>query len=195
MLFRSQRERAVSVFDRTHRAVFSYVYELPFMKAQRGFAGRVLGGWQLSGITTFESGVPYTIFNGVNPDAIAGANDRPDFNPAGLPRTRAIPSSSSPTGFIHVDTGVPIDRSMARYIGLPAGSGRTGSLGRNTERTPGINNFDLTVVKSFRVSERVHLQLRAEFFDVFNGSQGQFMDPRFADSAARVVRYQLKIVF
>ena len=219
-----QRERAVSIFDRTHRAVFSYVYELPFMKAQRGFTGRALGGWQLSGITTFESGVPYTIFNGVNPDAIAGANDRPDFNPSGLPRTRAIPDSSSPTKFTNVDTGAPIDPSQARYIGLPAGSGRTGNLGRNTERTPGINNFDLTVVKSFRVSERVHLQLRAEFFDVFNhpqhtvpsvsafgtpesqgaaaivndvfnGAPGQFMDPRFADSAARVVRYQLKIVF
>lgn len=216
------RERAVSIFDRTHRAVFSYVYELPIFKTQRGFTGRVLGGWQLSGITTFESGVPYTIFNGINPDAIAGGNDRPDFNPAGLPRTRAVPDSSSPTGFINVDTGNPIDRSQARYIGLPVGSGRTGNLGRNTERTPGINNFDLTVSKSFRISERVSLQLRTEFFDVFNhpqhtvpgvspfspgelssaivndvfnGAPGQFMDPSFAESAARVVRYHLKIVF
>jgi hypothetical protein len=102
------------------------------------------------------------------------------------------------------------------------GSGRTGNLGRNTERTPGINNFDLTVVKNFRLSERINLQLRTEFFnvlnhpqhtvpgvspfspgeasstivnDVFNGAPGQFMDPQFAESAARVVRYQLKIVF
>ncbi|MGH9880754.1 MAG: TonB-dependent receptor domain-containing protein, partial [Pyrinomonadaceae bacterium] len=57
-------ERAVSFFDRTHRATFTYVYAIPFMREQRGIVGRVLGGFEISGVTTFESGVPLTVING-----------------------------------------------------------------------------------------------------------------------------------
>ena len=67
------------------------------MKEQRGFIGRLLGGFEISGVTTFESGVPLTVVNGVDADSIGGNLDRPDFNPAGAPGTRAIPSVATAT--------------------------------------------------------------------------------------------------
>jgi len=219
-----RNERAVSLFDRTHRATFTYVYDLPFMREQRGALGRIVGGWQLSGITTFESGVPFTVANGQDSNGFGGNNDRPDFNPNGQKGVRAIPATTanpSPTGFINPDAGnAPIDPSTARYIGLPASAGRTGTLGRNTERTRGTNNFDFTVQKQVRVREGLGLQFRTEFFNLFNHPQygttsaspfaptgtgpaanvftsagGSFLQPQFGDGGGRVIRYLMKITF
>lgn len=216
-----RNERAVSLFDRTHRAVFTYVYDLPFMRDQRGVLGQIVGGWQLSGITTFESGVPFTVANGQDSNGFAGNNDRPDFNPAGQAGVRAVPNAASPTGYINPDANnAAIDPATARYIGLAAGIGRTGTLGRNTERTKGTNNFDFTVQKQFRVREGIGLQFRTEFFNVFNHPQygigsispfsptgtgptatvftspaGRFLQPQFGDGGGRVIRYLMKLTF
>jgi len=84
-------ERGLSVDDRTHRAAFTYVMESPFYREQQGILGRVLGGFQFSGVTTFESGVPFTVFNGFDSDGIGGNNDRPTFNPNGQRGVRAVP--------------------------------------------------------------------------------------------------------
>lgn len=220
-------ERAVSLFDRTHRAVFSYVYELPWMKQQRGFFGRLVGGWQISGVTTFESGAPLTVTNGVNADGIGGNLDRPDYNPAGRRNVRAVPvvTGGVVTGYINPDANnAPINPAEAMFIGLPTYTGnsplRTGNLGRNTLRTPGIANFDVNFQKSVRLTERFSVQFRAETFNFFNHPQfsvggqspfapaignlpanvtnsqaGQFLDPKVTDGGGRVIRYQLKLIF
>ncbi len=216
-----RNERAVSLFDRTHRAVFTYVYELPFMRDQKGVLGRIVGGWQLSGITTFETGVPFTVANGVDANGFGGNNDRPDLNPFGQKGVRAVPNATSPTGYVNPDANnAPIDPKTAQYIGVAAGSNRNGTAGRNTERTRGVNNFDFTVQKQFRLRERTSLQFRTEFFNVFNHPQygsvsispfapatagpsanvintaaGQFLQPQFGDGGGRVVRYLMKLTF
>jgi hypothetical protein len=64
----------------------------------------VAGGWQIAGITTYESGVPYTVVNGQDSDGLEGI-DRPNFNPSGRPGVRAVPSPTSPTGYINPDAG------------------------------------------------------------------------------------------
>ncbi|NOT59123.1 MAG: TonB-dependent receptor, partial [Acidobacteria bacterium] len=218
-----RNERAVSLFDRTHRAAITYVWDVPFMREQRGLLGQVAGGWQLSGVTAFESGVPYTVFNGEDSNNVGGNNDRPDFNPRGQKGVRAVPNATSPTGYVNPDANnAPIDPATARYIGIRGGTGRTGTTGRNTERTKGINNFDFTVQKRFRVTESVGLQFRAEFFNAFNHPQygnisvspfvpttnnsgpsanvftspaGRFLQPQFSDGGGRVVRYLMKLTF
>ncbi len=86
-----ERERGLSVDDRTHRVAFTYVAESPFFKEQKGVLGRVLGGFQFSGVTTFESGVPFTVFNILDADGIGGGNDRPTYNPNGQRGVRAVP--------------------------------------------------------------------------------------------------------
>jgi len=214
-------ERAVSLFDRRHRAVFSYVYQLPMFKAQKGVTGRVLGGWEVAGVTTFESGVPLTILNGQDADGLGGNLDRPLYNPNGTPGVRAVPL---PNGtYLNPDAGnAVINPSTAMYIGILANTGAavapTGNLGRNTHLTPGINNFDVNFEKSVVVTEGMRVSFRAEFYNFFNNPQygspsispfspgqqgvsanvftspaGRFLQPQFADGGGRVVRYQLRL--
>ncbi len=225
-------ERAVSFFDRTHRFSLTYVYELPFMRSQQGFVGHVLGGFQLSGVTTFESGVPLTVVNGQDADSIGGNLDRPDFNPSGQTGVRAVPAIATatvnPCGvtvgatfYTNPDAGgACINPASAQYIGLLAGTGRRGTLGRNTLRTPGLNNWNVNILKRVNVGESKFFELRAEFYNIFNHPQygtasvspfspgstgvpanvftsanGQFLHPEFSDGGGRVIRYQLKFAF
>jgi outer membrane receptor protein involved in Fe transport len=176
-------DRSVSLFDRTHRASITYIVESPFFREQRGFVGHLLGGFQLSGVTTFESGVPYTVFNGLDSDGIGGATlDRPDFNPLGQRGVRARPVVNAQgfiTGYVNPDANnAPIDPATAQFIGLPtyvaglAGSvARTGNLGRNTERSPGLNNWNVNVMKRTRLTEGTSLEFRTEFYNIFNHPQ------------------------
>lgn len=179
-----QRERGLSLFHRAHRLVFSYVYDLPVFRSQQGMVGRVLGGWQLSGITTFETGVPLNVTNGLDADGLGGgAVDRPLVNPSGRAGVRALVDPSSPTGYVNPDVPgpngtfvrTPINPSDARYIGVAANTGATvlpgGNAGRNTEFVPGQKNWNMSLSKSIRLNERFNLQLRADAFNVFNTPQ------------------------
>jgi outer membrane receptor protein involved in Fe transport len=176
-------DRAVSLFDRTHRASISYVVELPFMRDQQGVLGHVLGGFQIAGVTTFESGVPFTVANGLDSDGIGGAAvDRPNLNPTGQKGVRARPEVDAQgfiTRYVNPDAdNAPIDPATAQFIGLPtytAGQAgavpRVGTLGRNTERTPGLNNFNVNVQKRTRISESKSIEFRTEFYNIFNHPQ------------------------
>ncbi|MDQ3653235.1 MAG: carboxypeptidase regulatory-like domain-containing protein [Acidobacteriota bacterium] len=237
-------DRGVGNFDRPHRASFTYVYEIPFFREQRGFVGRALGGFQISGVTSFESGVPYTIFNGLDADSIGGGLDRPDFNPNGQPGTRAIPfitvasatgstvAATNPCSITTVGTiiyttapsaaGSCINPADARFIGLLANVGRTGNLGRNTERSTGINSWNVNILKRTRLTEGTSVEFRTEFYNIFNHPQyltgsispfspgggtidsnlttaadGRFLNPNtpVTDGGGRVIRYQVKLLF
>ena len=215
------REKGLSLFDRKQRFVVTGNYELPFMKSQKGPLGRVLGGWQVSGIYAIESGVPFTVVNGFDADGIGGANDRPDVNPSGQKGVRAVPNAASPTGYINPEAGnAPIDPKNAQYVVLPSNSGRTGNAGRNTERTPITNNLNTNFFKTFVITERFRMELRTEMFNTLNhpqlgsasvspfspgagtlssnagtGLAGRFLNPTFMDGGGRVIRYQLKLRF
>ncbi|HEU0253816.1 MAG TPA: TonB-dependent receptor, partial [Pyrinomonadaceae bacterium] len=176
-------ERAVSHFDRPHRFSLTYVYAVPFMRDQRGFVGHLLGGFEFSGVTSFESGVPLTVVNGQDADSIGGNLDRPDFNPNGQPGVRAVPAvatatvnpcgvSVGSTFYTNPDAGgACISPASAQYIGLLAGTGRRGNLGRNTLRTRGQHNWNVNVLKRIRMDETKFFELRAEFYNVFNHPQ------------------------
>ena len=175
-------ERAVSFFDRTHRASITYVYALPFMSGQRGLVGHLLGGWELSGVTTFESGVPLTVVNGQDADAVGGNSDRPIFNPTGQVGVRAVPAVATATSnpcsvavgatfYTNPEAGgACISPSAARYIGVLAGTG-LGNLGRNTLRTRGTNNWNMNILKRVRLTETTRIEFRTEFYNVFNHPQ------------------------
>jgi len=176
-------ERAVSLFDRTHRASFTYVLESKLMRDQRGFVGHIVGGFELAGVTTFESGVPFTVANGLDGDGIGGsAVDRPNVNPGGQRGVRAVPQVDANgfiTGYVNPDNNnAPIDPATAYFIGNPtyvpglAGSvRRVGTLGRNTERTPHTTNFNVNILKRTRISESKTIEFRTEFYNIFNHPQ------------------------
>jgi hypothetical protein len=155
-----QLERGPSSFDIRHRFGFYYVVDLPIGPGHRlfgwnnGLARQIFGGWQVSGITTIQSGAPFTVFASAVTD-LSGFNlfnDRPDL------------ARSGPLTQNHNDPDKAFDTT---YFG-PTPTGRVGTSGRNQYYGPGIQNFDMALAKSFPFSEQKRLQLRADFFNIFN---------------------------
>jgi len=154
-------DRARSTYDRPHRLTGNFVYELPWYQQQNGFMGRVLGGWQLNGFFTFQSGAPFTVLNGSDPaGALAGINSlvgdaiRPNVN-TNLPlSTMTIPEILAAGG-----------RSLFQLI---TASQRVGNAGRNILRADGINNVDFGIFKNTRIGENQRIQIRAELNNATN---------------------------
>lgn len=152
-------ERAVSRFDRTHVFKASYVYEVTYPKTglmARPFLIQVLGGWELSGITTAQTGLPLNrVVQGNTPGP---RGTRP--NVAGDP-------------FANVPVGVP-GTTVPYYINplafLPTAVGDIGNSPRAPFRFPFFLGTDLNVAKNWRFTERYRLQFRAEFFNIFNNT-------------------------
>lgn len=148
--------RGPSGFDVRHRAVFSYVYDLPFGKGKKMDAGNrvvnsVIGGWQMSGITTLTTGRPFT------PGLAAGVNN-------GAP---SWPNRLACSG--KLDNPVP-DRwfDPGCFAAPPAFT--YGNVGRGILYSPGNVNFDTSFVKNnrFGPGERFNAQFRFEAYNLFN---------------------------
>jgi len=164
-------ERGNSDFDVRHRLVMNYSWQLPFGRGTKrradGVSGRVLEGWNLSGITVFSSGLPYDVFTNVDSEH-TGFAARPDYNPTAT----ATPSSAPRT-----QTG-----PLVGYFSDPA-FGSAGNIGRNIFRGPGINNTDFVTTKRISISERTRLDLRIEFYNLFNRVQFNQPDNVTSDGA------------
>ncbi|HYI92862.1 MAG TPA: TonB-dependent receptor [Bryobacteraceae bacterium] len=159
-------DKGRSTLDVPHRFIASYVYELPFGRGKQFASGvgktadMLIGGWQVSGITTFATGQFQTL--GIGSDWIAIGNwtrSIPDvvgdYN-AG----RALPDAYlNPAAFDY-----PKDAQGNRVRAV-------GNAGRNTIQQPGMNNWDLSVLKNFNFSERFRAQFRCETFNTFNHTQ------------------------
>ena len=157
-------ERALSSFDRTHVLALSYIYELPFFKGSNGITRKVLYGWQLSGISRFESGTPATVTIPADRAGGGGGAQRPD-----------------------IIAPVTLDKSLARWFSTTSFAnpalGTFGSAGRSLFRAPGINNWDVSFLKRTQLTERVALQFRAEFFNLFNHTQWAGVNTSFGAGA------------
>jgi hypothetical protein len=145
--------------DRPHLLTISYVYELPFLRGQRGVAGHLLGGWQLSGITTYGSGVPLTISTtGVDPAALgflgaSASGPRPDMI--------ADPNEGAPHTIAQWF-------NTSAFAEVPAGVMRPGNAGRGVVRGPGYGRWDMSLARNIKVTETVKFQFRGEVFNIFN---------------------------
>ncbi|MEJ5368975.1 MAG: TonB-dependent receptor [Bryobacteraceae bacterium] len=154
-------DRGRSTYDRPHRFAVNGVYELPFFREQQGAVGKILGGWQVSGFLTFQSGAPFSPLAGIDPgfrlsgiDALVGNAIRPNVaTDLDLSRMtlREILQAGGRNLFSNVTAAAPI-----------------GNAGRNILRADGINNLDLAVVKNIRISESNTLQYRCEFYNTSN---------------------------
>jgi hypothetical protein len=145
-------DKGNTTFDVRHRFVGSYIYELPW-----GRANRIFGGWQINGITTLSTGQYKTVGLGLDYLNIGSfSTSRPDV--VGDPAAgRSLPNAYfNPAAF---------DRPKDAAGNLVR---RQGNMGRNTLAMPGIHNWDLGVVKNTRFSERYNLQFRWEMFNAFN---------------------------
>jgi hypothetical protein len=145
----------------------NYVYDLPFYRDQKGLVGHLAGGWEISGITNIQTGQSMTITQGTDPFATA-ANNLSGLNLAreGLIQIRAD-QVGNPQG----------PKTPTEFFNTSAFQVASGAFG--TERPgavlgPGFQLWDIALIKNLQFTERVHLQLRFEGFNVFNhGSPGQ----------------------
>jgi hypothetical protein len=167
-------EKGPSTFDITQALAFSVIQELSFQRVPllRSLGKRFATGWQVLGMGSATSGSPFTIYSGVQQTG-QGTNgaDRPD--------QIAMPQLSTSRTVREDYFGLGENNASFFYVpvDVPGGTGpnrgRFGTLGRSTFRGPGFRNFDLSVIKNTAIGsssnpERAILQLRAEFFNVFN---------------------------
>jgi hypothetical protein len=135
-------------FDRRHIFVASYIYELPFARKWSGVGRFLLGGWEVSGITRFQTGPYYTIIGNTS----IGAR-RADYlgGPVSLPES---------------------ERTTQRYFNTgvfaPAPDGRRGTGGVGIVPGPSMHVWDISLRKQFAATERVNIRFQADMFNLFN---------------------------
>ncbi|MGA8273076.1 MAG: carboxypeptidase regulatory-like domain-containing protein [Candidatus Sulfotelmatobacter sp.] len=158
-----------SSFDRTSVAFVNFVYDIPFLKnSPNRLLKTTVGGWELSGIVTAESGAPYNL--GVNGQTVASifpgadAGDRPNLTGAlSYPKTPVLGSNGQVTGIQWVNPAA---------FSAPA-TGTWGNLGFDGIRGPGRDNWNLALFKRFVIDESrgSEFQFRAESFNTWNHTQ------------------------
>ena len=194
--------RGPAQIDTRQRAVTSYVYELPFGKGKKvlgnvsnSAVSGLVGGWQINGISTFASGHPLT--------------PSMPFDNAQIGARRYQPENcTGPVNSSGLQSEIRNHATLFPYFNvqnvLPPPPGTMGSCGRNGIIGPGINNWDLGLIKNTQVTEGVAVQFRAEFFNAwnhaqFNGLNTSIGNPNFgrltSARAPRDIQFGLKFLF
>ena len=158
-MFDYEAEWSRSQFDRPHRLAITYLWEIPGPRT--GILWQVLGGWQVSGVTSGQSGRPFTIWTGVdsNGDANTGS-DRPDINPSGTFVWDEDHKTFTNNGYYVVplgSNGLPIPNSLGN-----------GNAPRNSERGAPVWNTDLSLMKRFDLPGTVRFLVRVDAFNLLN---------------------------
>jgi hypothetical protein len=189
-----QHNHGSSDFDRRHRFVASYLYELP--KAYHGssaFGREALNSWSVSGIVTLQSGTPFSVY---------GDDSAFESTMADLKSGRTLQSAIK---------GGNVESRLQAYFDptaftIPAAGDPTfGLLGRNIIRGPKQVETDLSIMKLFPVTESQHLEFRTEFFNLFNNvnwanpvniaSSANFGQIASTTTGPRVIQFALKYSF
>jgi len=183
--------------DRRQVLTFNYVYQLPFYKNAKGTLSYVAKGWQLSGITSYGTGLPFTVTTS-------------SVDPGGLGILGSSVAGPRPDMVCDPNANAPHDRDLnglwfntSCFQPVPQGAVRPGNAGRGVVRGPGYGRWDISLYKNIPIHERVQLQLRLETFNTFNhpnpngigslnntsslfGLITSYRDPRIAQLAAKL---------
>lgn len=201
---------ASSNFDQRHLLNFNYIYDLPKFASvfehwasyrnQEGPDGKpaapshffhtVLDGWQVSGITTFQSGTPFSVINGGSNSGISVLDNAGVANGAGAgsyPDIVASPKSPLPVGITRLN-----EQSIGPLLYNPAAfaapQGLTfGNAGRNFLGNPHRINFDMSLLKNFKITEGSNMEFRVEGFNIFNHTQFRIFNPNIGNTANNTI--------
>jgi Carboxypeptidase regulatory-like domain len=190
--------RSLSYFDAPNRFVFSYYYQFP-NSSTHGIAAKLLNGWATSGILTFQTGFPVPITSSDDIELQSSYF----FQSAGEP-DRIVP-------FHAINPRNPLNTAFnTDAFQQPSQLGVFGNSPRTVCCGPGIDNIDFSMLKDTRLSERMNLQFRAEFFNIANHAQFSTVDGNISDGYPqdggtfgkairvrdpRIVQFALKLMF
>jgi hypothetical protein len=157
-----------SQVDRTHIALLNFIYAIPLFKTSSNqLLKSTVGGWELSGIATMESGLPLNINLGGNEgsNGLADATNRPNYS-GSVTYPQTVGSWFSPSSF-----------------SLPV-AGQWGTLTKGAIRAPGRDNWNLSLFKNFMINEArgTRLELRVESFNTWNHTQFNGVSTTFTSS-------------
>ena len=190
-----RENKASSNFDERHLLNFSYVYQLPLKswvrylkdwayepqdfstpnKCCNGWVDQLVSGWELSGVTLFQTGTPFTVINSAGNTGISLTDNAGVASGLGIAAsypdvTKGLPSPGNNT----LSFG-PLIGNPSQFV---APRGLTfGDAGRNFLNNPNRLNFDVAALKHFKLGEFGELEFRAEAFNVFNHTQFRVYDP------------------
>ena len=183
--------RGLSDFDRTHRFVVSYRYDLPIFRDTTGAKAALLKDWALSGITIFQSGTPFSVTDSGAGTGFLGAG----FTPGTLSGSLASGSTLSSAlttgsiqsrvnnGYLNVNAFTPaplLYPAQCDPINNPNFCTTDfGNLGRNTFRGPHQQNWDFSLIKNFKLTERQSMRFTTDFFNIWN--HANFANPASTD--------------
>jgi hypothetical protein len=196
--FNLRAEHGPSLFDATHRFVFSGSYALPFWKDAPLGAAFLLNGWQLNTITSFSSGTPFTVYDSANVALQGSAPEITGFY-SSRPNLVSDPNSGQP----HTPNEW-VSRSPFMQLNPVTQAGQFGNEGRNVVRGPGIENVDLSLFKDFPISETKRVQFRAECFNLLNHPnfglpENDLESPAFGQilqaGSPRLLQLAIKLIF
>jgi len=176
--------RGISDFNRPQVLKISYVYELPFFAHASGFRNRVMGGWSVSGVTSFQSSLPFSVLDSNGGNAFLGAGTSPvgaSLAPGATIASAMTSGSISQRLSGYLNPATFKANPYLYYPTTPAGqcatqndpSGNTcttgfGDLGRNIYRGPFQQNWDFSLIKHLKLTERQDLRFAADFFNLWN---------------------------
>ena len=195
--FNLSAEHGPSLFDARHRLVVNGIYEVPVFRSAGRAARAVLGGWQLNGILTMSSGTPFTVYDSRNvsmqapiPPVAGTFASRPDL-------------IADPNAGAHTIQQWVAGSAFGRLNAITQ-AGQFGNEGRNAVRGPGLANLDLSLVRTFKLTERINTQFRAEAFNSLNHPNfglpvNDLVSPNFGRiveaGPPRLMQFALKLLF
>jgi Carboxypeptidase regulatory-like domain len=157
--------RGLSAFDSTHNFVASYNYRLPIDRLPG--PSKLTHGWEVSGITRFATGLPVTMLETDDQSLLGTSFGGPIPLPVDTPNLGTSPLQITDPRINHFYFNANAFQDSAL--------GQEGNVARRYFHGPGINNWDMALLKDTHLTERLDLQFRAEFFNVFN--HAQFLNP------------------
>ena len=208
---------ASSNYDQRHLLNVAYVYAIPNLSAAFGralasdadpnstapppparepgrFARTALDGWEISGITIYQSGTPFSVYNGASANGISVIDNAGVANGLGSGTQSEIASYPDAVGGVHAvpPPGANNLKSFGPTLLNPsafvAPTGLTfGDAGRNFLNNPGRLNWDVTLAKHFKITEGSRLEFRAEVFNIFNHTQFRIYDPDKGNTGSNVI--------
>src|SRR5579872_56198 len=189
--FNWDKDKGLADFNVKHRFVTSFIWDLPFFHGSKGLERALLTGWQVNGVLTLQTGLPFTVAAGVD-RSLAGV---------GLDHADVL-------GPVATNDGESVKSKVARYFdttafALPA-LGTFGTGGRNILSGPGVENLDAGLFKEFPINESRRFEIRWEVFNSlnrpnFNNPNASFSSPNFGHILAahdpRIMQLAAKFYF